>query len=372
MEAYRIRQEGRLLTPALLVYPEIVDANIRTTVQMAAGDANRWRPHVKTAKIPFVMRRMMDFGVRAFKCSTTLELATLCALGAEDVLLAFPISGANAQRVRQLASLWPKTHISVLIENKAQEDIWKDAAVSLFLDINPGMDRTGISAERVDEVLALATRAADRKCFAGLHYYDGHLGGIAAGDREHAAQEGYGILMSLVQAIERHGVAVPEVITSGTPVAPYAISYPPFSESNFIHRISPGTVVYNDLNSLEQLSAFDYRPAALVLSTVVSHPADDVITCDAGHKAVSVDSGTPNCAVLGWPNLLPQKPSEEHLPIRRMGSGRSPEIGEAIYLLPKHVCPTVNNFDEAVLVTGGVVGGMEKVAARGHESPLIL
>jgi D-serine deaminase-like pyridoxal phosphate-dependent protein len=47
-----------------------------------------------------------------------------------------------------------------------------------------------------------------------------------------------------------------------------------------------------------------------------------------------------------------------------------PPVGEALYLLPRHVCPTVNNFDCALLVEDGQVKSVEKVSARGREAPL--
>ena len=83
-----------------------------------------------------------------------------------------------------------------------------------------------------------------------------------------------------------------------------------------MHRASPGTVVYSDATSLTQLPAeWGYQPAAVVISTVVSHPKSNYLTCDAGHKSVSADAGIPTCAVIGHPDLRPLKPSEEHLPI---------------------------------------------------------
>jgi D-serine deaminase-like pyridoxal phosphate-dependent protein len=63
------------------------------------------------------------------------------------------------------------------------------------------------------------------------------------------------------------------------------------------------------------------------------------------------------------------KPSEEHLPIEVSG-GPVPPIGELLYLIPRHVCPTVNNFDDAVIVEHGRVVAVERVTARGHEIPL--
>ena len=48
-----------------------------------------------------------------------------------------------------------------------------------------------------------------------------------------------------------------------------------------------------------------------------------------------------------------------------------PQVGEALYLLPRHVCPTVNNFDSALLVRDGQIAFVEKVTARGREAPLL-
>jgi hypothetical protein len=53
------------------------------------------------------------------------------------------------------------------------------------------------------------------------------------------------------------------------------------------------------------------------------------------------------------------------------GDAGGPEVGEALYLLPRHVCPTVNNFDRALLVRNGQIEAVEKVTARGHEAPLL-
>ena len=58
--AFRVAEAARLLTPALLIDRERVQHNIATTLRLLGGDANRWRPHVKTAKLGYVMRMMVD------------------------------------------------------------------------------------------------------------------------------------------------------------------------------------------------------------------------------------------------------------------------------------------------------------------------
>jgi len=109
----------------------------------------------------------------------------------------------------------------------------------------------------------------------------------------------------------------------------------------------------------------------LVLTRVVSWPNKSVVTCDAGHKSVSADAGVPTCVVVGHPELVPLTPSEEHLPLGSTEEMRRPQVGEALYLLPRHVCPTVNNFDSALLVRDGQITSVEKVSARGREAPLL-
>jgi D-serine deaminase-like pyridoxal phosphate-dependent protein len=373
VDAYRIEGVEEILTPALAIYPSLVDANIDVTIKLLGGDADRWRPHVKTAKLASVMRRFLERGVMNFKCSTTLELVTVCEVGAQDALIAYPVVGAGARRVREIAEMFPAARISALVENPDQVNLWKGSRVSLFIDVNPGMNRTGIEQERAEEIIRLAHRITEGGLiFRGLHYYDGHLASLELPEREPVAHRGYDRLSQIVSALEKAGHRVEEVITAGTPAFPCTVSYKGFDRAPFVHRASPGTVVYGDCSSLAELPGdYGYRPAAVVVSTVVSHPASLRLTCDAGHKTVSADAGVPNCAVIGRPDLLPARPSEEHLPIDVAAGSTAPAIGEALYLVPRHVCPTVNNFDHAIMIERGRITSVERVTARGREAPLL-
>ena len=362
-----------VLTPALLLYPDVIASNIDRTLDLLAGDANRWRVHIKTAKLAHTLRMLVERGVRNFKCATTLELLTACRSGALDVLLAYPAMGANARRTQEIAEQFPNVRISVLAENEAQVLQWRDSRVGIFLDINPGMNRTGIDQSQPGKIIELARAiTAPGLAFRGLHYYDGQYRNPAELERTQAAHRGYGHLMKLARELDRSGLPVPEVVTSGTPTFHCSLAYEGFRRGNFIHRVSPGTIVYNDASSLHQLpSEYGYRPAALVVTRVVSHPHPGIITCDAGHKTVSADAGVPTCVVLGHPELTPRSPSEEHLPMAVQEGATAPEIGEPLYLLPRHICPTVNNFDYALLVRNGDIEATESVSARGREAPLL-
>jgi D-serine deaminase-like pyridoxal phosphate-dependent protein len=369
---FRVSEAGHVLTPALLIDRDRVQHNITTTLRLLGGDPNRWRPHVKTAKLGYVMRMLIDAGVRQFKCATSLELSVACKAGANDVLVAYPLIGANATRVREIAEQQRSVAISVLVENETQIGQWRRSLASLFVDVNPGMNRTGVPDDHPNEILRLCQSIVSSGLrFRGLHYYDGHLSKYDSPERCAQAHRGYERLMHIVDTLAAHGIEVPEVITAGTPAFPCSLSFPRFLGAPFVHRVSPGTVIYCDATSLAQLpQEYGYQPAAIVMTRVVSHPAPGQITCDAGHKTVSADAGVPTCVVLGHPALEPLAPSEEHLPMHAADSAIEPAIGELLYLVPRHVCPTVNNFDDALIVSDGHLISVEPVSARGRERPI--
>lgn len=359
-------------TPALVIDMDAVNDNITATLRLLGGQPDRWRPHLKTAKLALVMATMLERGVRQAKCSTTLELQTACEVGYSDVLLAYPVTLQQAEVVRRIANEFPQVAISVLVEDSTMLEFWRGTKVGIFIDLNSGMDRTGMLLDGYGQILALAMEIAGARLrYAGLHFYDGHANAFAPEEAERRVHAGYDRLLDLVKRLRADGIDTPEVVTAGTPAFPHALSYTRFTELGVIHRNSPGTVVYNDRKSLTQLPPdAGYRPAALVLSRVVSQPGPSRFCADAGHKAVSADAGVPTCEVLGHPEYTPRQPNEEHLPIDVPKGARLPARGEVIWLLASHICPTVNNFDHAVIVSGGVVRGIERVTARGRHAPM--
>jgi D-serine deaminase-like pyridoxal phosphate-dependent protein len=332
----------RVGSPALVVYLDRVRENLRRVIAHAGGRADRWRPHVKTTKIPEVFLEM----TRA------------------DLLLAYPLVGPSLMRLAQLARNHTNSRVAVLCEDPAAVASIPPE-LSIFVDVNSGMNRTGVPVEDESSILGIARAARER--FRGVHFYDGHIHGEDAVERKAMAFEAYDRLMGILGRLDRDGLVVGEIITSGTPSFLYALAYEPFREIDAtIHRVSPGTVVFHDLRSEQEIEDLDLLPAALVLSRVVSHPAADIVTCDAGSKSIAADAGDPCAFALGHPDLEVLTPNEEHLPLR-VHDGARPERGSTLLLVPKHVCTTVNLAEQAVLVDEGRFVGVVSVRARGHD-----
>jgi D-serine deaminase-like pyridoxal phosphate-dependent protein len=371
LERPQISQISQINTPALVIDLDAVDANIAATLQILGGDANLWRPHLKTAKLLLTMGRIREAGVLQAKCATTLELETACQAGFEDVLLAYPVVGPAVDAVNAIAKGFPKVCISALVESTDMVEQWRGTGVGLFIDLNSGMDRTGMALEPGDAVAAVARSilAAGLR-FGGLHFYDGHASGFPAASARELVHAGYERLLRVARCVEAAGITVAEVVTAGTPAFHHAAGCQVLRKAGLLHRLSPGTVLYNDRRSLTQLPAdAGYRAAAWVVSRVVSHPGGNRFCCDAGHKTVSADAGDPTCEVEGHPEWTPRHPSEEHLPVDVPAGSTLPERGTLLWLCPSHVCPTVNNFDHAVVLERGAIRGVERVTARGRHSP---
>jgi D-serine deaminase-like pyridoxal phosphate-dependent protein len=369
--AYALPPElaARLLSPSLVIYAERVRANIGRILSALGGTPERWRVHVKTVKVPEVLAVLVRAGLLGFKCATLREARALARVLAEervvggDVLLAHLPVGPALGALAELARARPETRFSVLCEDpEAAPEIPPE--LDVFADVNSGMDRTGSPLGERGRLVAIARLAGPR--FRGLHAYDGHLHQTDRTARRAAIHAIYDELVALVESLLRAGVAVREVVTAGTPSFPDAVRYTGFARlGDVTHRVSPGTVVYHDLRTEEQTPELELEPAALVLCRVISRPGEQLVTTDAGSKSIAVDAGDPCAVALGWPGLEAGRPSEEHLPFR-VRSGLRPARGTSLLLAPRHVCPTVNLAEEAVLLDGGDAR-IVAVAARAHD-----
>ena len=371
-DSYRIPPEltERIQTPALVIFMDKVDRNIQQVIHHTGGDVHRWRAHLKTTKLPPVWERLLEAGVRQFKCATTREAACLLALldhrgiqGA-DLLIAYPLLGPGLERAADLARDHERTAVSVLCEDPAAADRIP-RSLGIFVDVNPMMNRTGIEIDDRPRILEVARSAGAR--FRGVHAYDGHIRDNEPSVRREQAWKIYDEILDLCGHLMAKGFRVDEVITSGALTFLDALAYLPFTELNeTTHRVSPGTVVFCDTTTQRAVAQAKLEPAAVVLSRIISRPTAGIATCDAGSKTIAAEMGDPCAMVIGHPELTAMKPSEEHLPFL-IESGPGPARGDLLLLIPRHVCPTVNLAQEAILLNDEGSFQIVPVAAAGHE-----
>ena len=124
---WRIDNADDVPSPALLIFPDRAEANIRRMVAMA-GDATRLTPHVKTHKLAPLVAMHLKHGIRRFKCATIAEAEMAAACGADDVLLAYQPVGPAVARVIALAQQYPATRFSVIADDAGAIDAIARAA----------------------------------------------------------------------------------------------------------------------------------------------------------------------------------------------------------------------------------------------------
>jgi len=352
-----------LASPALLFKESTIESNLDLMVTLAKG-AERLRPHVKTHKCPEIISRHLSRGITKFKCATIAEAEMVARSGATSVILAKQPVGPDIQRLARLAIEFKDTEVLGIVDNRAT--LREIASVltehqqrlGLMVDVDCGMNRTGIRPgeeliELYQEIDATPLTAA-----AGFHVYDGHLHHPDIETRRMACQEALVPVMDLKSKLEEKGFSVPKIVAGGSPTFAIHAANPAVDEC------SPGTTVLWDTGYLDHFPDLPFQPAAYLMTRVISRLSDHSVCVDLGHKAVSADKPQPRVRFDQFPDAKLEKHSEEHLVIRSPKC-QSLKVGDRLIGIPQHVCPTVSLYDYAsILSDSDEVIGQWPIEAR--------
>jgi D-serine deaminase-like pyridoxal phosphate-dependent protein len=360
-EWYSINHIDQLDSPALAVYPDRVKENIRILKQFVP-DVNRLRPHVKTNKCAEVCKLMMDEGIYKFKCATIAEAEMLAQIGAPDVLLAYQPVGPRGVRLSQLIIKYPSTQFACLIDNEGTAAELSATAqsygvnINVFLDLNVGMSRTGIIPENALP-LFLYCRSLKGITPVGLHAYDGHHRDSDLAIRTQGCDEGFARVEVLQQAIFKQIAVLATIVTGGnTTISIHA------RRKNA--ECSPGTFIFWDYGYHKLFSEQPFVFAAILVVRIISKPDDETLCVDLGHKAVASENPISNRVYfLNAPELEPLGHSEEHL-IVKAKKGNTYNVGDVLYGVPFHICPTVALHETLTVIENHEVTGSWNVVAR--------
>lgn len=344
---YQVVNADEVPSPALLIFPERVEENLRRMIATAGG-AHRLRPHVKTHKLPQILAMQIALGITRFKAATIAE-AEMCAMGgAGEILLAYPMVGPNPQRLVALIRRYPETRFQSVVDHPAAAEALSQAAVKegveveVLIDLNVGMDRTGIDpGDAAFELYRTLCRLPGIRP-GGLHAYDGHLHQADRQERQEAMARAFDRIWALETRLKESGLPVPRIVASGTPTTPLMADRPGV-------ELGAGTTVLWDFGQEETCPDMEYLNAAVLLARVVSRPTANRITLDLGHKAVASEMLPPRVRLFGLEDATPVMHSEEHLVLESTRADQFP-VGTVVYGIPRHVCPTVALHSEVTVV----------------------
>ena len=359
---YVVRGAETIATPALLVYRERLERNIRTAIGIAGGPG-RLRPHVKTHKSSRVVELMRAAGIDRFKCATVAEAEMLARARASDVMLSYPLVGENVHRFARLCAAYPASSFSTIADSiegalsLSHALMGTGVTAGVLLDVDVGMHRTGVA--RGEAAVSLYRKLASLGGLRplGLHCYDGHNHERDLAARTRVAASCYDTARSLKSELEQEGLDVPLLVMGGTPSFPCYAAYPEV-------ELSPGTCFFHDWGYQRECPDLPFEPAALVLSRVVSKPGPGQLTVDCGHKAIAPDQPGERGLPLNLVGARSVMQSEEHW-VLASPEADSLRIGAELYILPTHICPTFAQHKEfRVVDASGRCGEIWQVTAR--------
>ena len=363
MKWYEVADTEMLDSPALLVFPERVRHNIKTALQMVNGNVDRLQPHIKTCKSAEAILLMMEAGIYKFKCATIAEAELLAFCGAKEVLMAYQATGPKLKRLIGLVKNFPNTGFSFLTDNllTAQQQseicITHNITGTVYLDINVGMNRTGITPG--DEALKLY-RFCDNTSglqIKGLHVYDGHIRNPDFELKKKEADNTYRSIEVLIEKISEQHLPVPVVVCGGSP------SFSVHAKRKNV-VCSPGTFIYWDHGYSMICPEQNFLPAIVIFSRIISKPSAGLVSIDTGHKAMASENEiSKRIYFLNANSLVPVGQSEEHMVLQQQDS-KEYTVGDVLYGLPYHVCPTVNLYDRLNVIENHTIIGEWKNIAR--------
>ena len=361
---YQLGEPEAIETPAMLIFEEQVDHNIRLLCELAGGAAHLM-VHVKTHKCTAIARKQVEAGILAFKCATLKEVEVALEAGGQEVLLAYPLVQAlKAERFCALTAAHHQARVSAIASQALHLEVLGQAAgakglvARVMLDLDVGMHRTGLAPG--DEAAALYRQIGAHPHLepAGLHAYDGHDHQSDPAAREGEALQHLEELQAFKARLESEGLPVPRMVAGGS----FSFAY--YARSGQALG-SPGTCVYWDAGYSRMMPELPFRWAVLVLCQVVDrHPHLGTITTDLGYKGICGDPPLERRAKLvGREDAVLQLQNEEHGVFRL--EGELPAVGTYLLAVPGHVCPTTLLYPGSYVIDqAGEVGDYYPHTAR--------
>lgn len=359
---FQISNAQQVNTPSLAIYPTRILQNIHA-MKSRVQSTQHLCPHIKTHKSSEILSCFIESGISQFKCANLAELALVAESQSTFALHAMQCVGPQVAAFARLAASHPHCTFATLVDNsQSLHELAECVAqhgihVDVLVDVNNGMNRTGIRPHS-QEAFELYQEIArcDSVNAGGLHVYDGHIHDSDINVRTARVNEAMDDVLALRERILADGLAVPRLITGGTPTFPIHAQYE--------DRIcSPGTPALWDAGYSESFPDLEFLPSAVLLTRVTSSLGEGLYCLDLGYKSIAAEMRPPRAKFLNIPVVEEVSHSEEHLVVRVDGT-TSLNVGDLVYALPWHICPTVARHHELLVVEDQKVVNRWSVGAR--------
>ena len=362
IESYLGQEKAAIDTPALLVDLDQFEANIQQIASYCQVHGTAWRPHSKAHKSPAIAHLLKNAGAAGITCAKVSEAALMVDHGVDNILIANQL--ATPTKAAHLAALQHRARVLTTLDTPQLVDLTAAAAraegttIPVLIDIDIGMDRTGIEPGEPCLDLARKIVNAPGLSLAGIMGYEGHVLDISPPQaKEAACHQALDHLMRCRDLLEGSGIPVPIISAGGTGCYRLTAAYQGISE------IQAGGGIFMDAMYRDDCFIDDLQPALTVLATVTSRHKGHVVT-DAGFKTMSSYHSPPQ--PLNRPDLSLRYLSAEHGVLNLESGHPGPQVGDQIEFLVGYSDSTNFLHSRFLGLRQGRVEAAWEILGRGH------
>jgi D-serine deaminase-like pyridoxal phosphate-dependent protein len=353
-------------TPALIMDLDAFEKNNALLFASLTPHGVRIRPHAKSHKCPEISKCQIALGAVGVCCQKVSEAQAFADAGIADILIANEVVGEK--KIAALVALAKQVTITVCVDHAENAKALNAAAMAagitlnVLIEIDVGAKRCGVAPGEPALALAKAIQGLPALTLKGLQAYHGPAQHFRTqAERTAAIQSAAETARTTRDLLNANGIAC-EIIT-GAGTGSYLLE----AASGVFNEVQPGSYIFMDADYARNDWASNDMPkfehSLFVLASVMSASRPGHAVVDAGLKASSVDSGMPT--VFDRPGVTYLKASDEHGVLAIDANAKPVTLGEKIKLVPGHCDPTVNLYDELILVRKGKVEAIWPIAARG-------
>jgi 3-hydroxy-D-aspartate aldolase len=354
-------------TPCLVLDQAALERNIERMAAFAHERGLRLRPHAKTHKSRTIAALLTKAGAIGICCATLYEAEQLAG-AAQSILVTSPTAGAHA--ISRIAALVERgVDLAVVADHPdflppLNAALPPHASLGVFVDVDPGMGRTGVATPADAVTLARSIAAHDRLRYAGIQFYCGseqHIQTLHA-RREAVVSRNLRLSQTIVAL---NDVGLPPPVITGGGTGTHGID----ADLGLLTELQPGSYVFmdQDYGACDLGGTGPFELALTVHATVVSSNHSGWVTIDAGIKALATDSGQP-MVVSGAPVESRYTFTGDEFGRLDMPEGAlPPPVGARIVLASSHCDPTVNLYGAYHVLRADGSIGIWPAEARGYQ-----
>jgi D-serine deaminase-like pyridoxal phosphate-dependent protein len=360
---------GLMATPALIVDLPVLRSNIALMADFVRAHGVALRPHAKTHKCSQIARAQIASGATGICVAKLGEAEALTAAGIGGILITSPVVTAGA--LNRLAVLNAEAEgLLVVVDHPSLVEPLDEAGkrsgreLSVLVDVNMGLCRTGANPGEPSLQLAQAVTASRHLRLMGLQAYGGHLQHIAAYDERRAkALKALEPIAQTRDMLLKAGLPCPIISGSGTGTFRIDVEARVFTE------YQAGSYIFMDREYHDVHGAsggLGFETSLFVETSVISVNTPGIATTDAGLKSFATEAGPPLIHDGAPDGAKYFFFGDEQGGLAFAPGSNGLPLGSRVRCVTPHCDPTVNLYDVVHVMEGDQLLALWPIEARGR------